>query len=153
MASTMEDSEVAHFDIIWWDLLPYMGIWMPNTVAVFENFENANFFGRFNTWHSAKEIREAIEVTPSVDHSFCLFLDSTILVFSATREDHFRHMNQVGFMLQDLFMGHDRLNCVCFAPTTIRAGCTIEPLGRAFIVIDVGAYIRSNGLRYTSEEN
>ncbi|KAI8717637.1 hypothetical protein NCS52_00840200 [Fusarium sp. LHS14.1] len=153
MTSTMEDSEVAHSDIFWWDLLLYTGIWIPNTATIFENFENANFFGRFNTWRSARDIREAIDASPWVDHSFCLFLDSTIFVFSATREDHFRHIHQVGFMLQARFMGHDQLHFVCFAPTTIRAGFTIEPLGRAFIVTDVGAYIRANGLGYTSEEN
>lgn len=153
MTSTMEDFEAAHSENSWKDLLPYMGIWTPDTAVVFENFENASFFGRLNTWHSAQEIGEAIEATPWVDHSFCLFLDSTIFVFSANREDHSRHMNQVRRMLDCLWMGHDHFSCVCFAPMSIRAGFTIDPLGRAFIVTDVGAFISSNGLGNTHEEN
>ncbi|KAH7260363.1 hypothetical protein B0J15DRAFT_547961 [Fusarium solani] len=153
MTSTMEEFEAAHSEISWCDLLPYMGVWTPDTAAVFENFENANFFGRFNTWHSAQEIREAIEATTWVDHSFCLFLDSSIFVFSGTREDHSRHMNQVWWMLDGLLMGHDHFSCVCFAPMSIRAGFTIDPLGRAFIVTDVGAFIKDNGRGHTREEN
>lgn len=149
----MGDFKAANPEISWDDLVPYAGIWMPDTAAVFENFDNAKFFGRFNTWHSAQEIEEAIEATWSVDHSFCLFLDSAIFVFSGTREDHSRHMYHVRRMLDGLWMAHDHLTCVCFAPTSIRAGFTIDEIGRTFIVMDVGAFISANSHENTNEEN
>ncbi|RTE75020.1 hypothetical protein BHE90_010539 [Fusarium euwallaceae] len=153
MISTFEDFQATHSEIFWLDLLPHTGVWTTNVEGASENLENANFFGRFDTLHTAEEIREAIYFTPGVDHSFCLFLNNAILVFSPTREDHDRHMDQVQKMLWGQFMCHYRQKYVSFAPTSLRAGFTIDSLGDAFSVTDVGAFINVNGREDRGEGN
>ncbi|RSL60228.1 hypothetical protein CEP54_006854 [Fusarium duplospermum] len=153
MISTLEEFQAAHSEIPWLDLLPHTGVWTANVEGAFENLKNANYFGRFETLHTAEEIREAIHYTPGVDSSFCLFLNNTILVFSSTREDHTRHMDQVQRMLWGQFMSHYQQSYVCSAPTSLCAGFTIDQVGEAFRVTDVGAFINVNGRKNSQEEN